>query len=241
MTDTHGASSRKMCGNRTTDDLVQTWQLNDRQTWSDDAFAAMQEELLSRGIQPPAQNPPVRPVQADPISPDRAKSMILSSVLSLLISGAVTLVLWFFQSADARADPRGLLPVMVLVPREQFHLSSSLSAMLYGPLIVGIALLAVGGLGWFYRRPTMLIVSGVCLLLAACWNFGSPFLTIPGYAGWGVDRTIDGVLANVSKPWLFLALLQTGWGFGEFGRYAKATRALGPGGDELRVSSQERT
>lgn len=44
---------------RSTEELSEIWQTNDRVEWSDEAFDVIGEVLRNRGVEPPAQNEPV--------------------------------------------------------------------------------------------------------------------------------------------------------------------------------------
>lgn len=46
---------------RSTEELLSTWQTNDRGEWSNEAFAAMRDELLTRGVTVPTQGAPALP------------------------------------------------------------------------------------------------------------------------------------------------------------------------------------
>jgi uncharacterized membrane protein (DUF2068 family) len=86
MTDDWQIQLRRDLNQKSTQELLQIWSQNDRESWSDDAFDAIHELLTGRGETPPPQGPPL--VKAGIAQPDRRERPGCVTAFALLMGFA---------------------------------------------------------------------------------------------------------------------------------------------------------
>ena len=102
---------RKRFDDKTNEELKAIWLANDRKEWSDEAFAAVEQILRSRGQEVAAQNPVEIPVAKCPKC-GSTESKKAPSVIAIIV-----MILWGFHTVDVCVElssrPPNLVPLLI--------------------------------------------------------------------------------------------------------------------------------
>lgn len=199
-----------------TQELLNLYVENDREQYSEEAFEAIRRLLNERGQALPAQNEAVLPKDDDiAVPPADIERSVKISRNTLLIWGCVNTALWFFAGAEDRR--------IVAVHFEP--IKPLLWFLMYGGLVIGLLMLALGILGFFIKKTRALLFTGLMLIMLGILNIGYPFLISSALGEYGHDIDPVAIIFDAgNRFWMFLGFLQMGWGAKNIEMYLKIRR-----------------
>jgi len=198
-----------------TPELLSIYTENDGEQYSQEAFEAIRQLLRERGQSIPAQKETALPKEETAVSSAEIEKSVKISRNTLLIWGCIGTALWFFAGAeDRRIISANFDPIKPL-----------LWFLIYGGLAIGLLMLALGISAFFIRKTKTLLLTGLVLVMIGILNIGYPFLISWALGEYGHDVDPAAIIFDAgNKLWIFLGLLQMGWGVTNIEMYLKIRR-----------------
>ncbi|MFB3918964.1 MAG: hypothetical protein ACE14U_02725 [Candidatus Velamenicoccus archaeovorus] len=198
-----------------TRELLDLYVENDREQYSEEAFEAIRQLLRERGQSVPAQKETALPKEEAAVSAAEIEKSVKISRNTLLIWGCIGTALWFFAGAEDRR--------IITVHFEP--LRPLLWFLVYGGLVIGLIMLALGISAFFIKKTKTLLLTGLMLMMIGILNIGYPFLISWALGEYGHDVDPAAIIFDAgNKFWIFLGLLQMGWGVTNVEMYLKIRR-----------------
>jgi hypothetical protein len=143
------------------------------------------------------------------------QELISSAIKTLLLWGGINIIVWFILGLADRTN------VLARFPEIKFWLW----LVLYGGLVIGVLLLFFGIIGLFIRRPIIVLLDGIGLLLVGVFNIGGDFLAIPALKDYGIvistATIVDAIFKDRNLLWKLLGFLQLWWSLRAFRNFSK--------------------
>lgn len=161
---------------KTTEELLEIWQKNDREEWSDEAFDAIYRLLEERGEDIPEQAAPVQPDEEPAgVEPLIGWKKPLNALLAVIHLGMGLLFLWLMAG-------QGSFPI------------------LHAFIALGI------GVNLVLRKNKWLTVGLCCLVILLNMDFSSgvPFTLLPGMGGMSFEMFVI-ILIEVLTIWIVIS------------------------------------
>lgn len=199
-----------------TPELLSIYTENDGEQYSQEAFEAIRQLLRERGQSIPAQKETAPAKGRDAaVSQAEIEKSVKISRNTLLIWGCIGTALWFFAGAEDRR----------VVTAHFEPLRPLLWFLVYGGLAIGLLMLALGISAFFIRKTKTLLLTGLMLVMIGILNIGYPFLISWALGEYGHDVDPAAIIFDAgNKLWIFLGLLQMGWGVTNIEMYLKIRR-----------------
>jgi hypothetical protein len=201
-------SVRKSMQEKSSGDLIQIWEKNDREEWSDETFKIIREILTERRIELPPQK---EPFTEEEFSEAKKIKSIKTAIKVLILWGCINIFFWLISHSENWATMRRMLASMNIW----------LWILLYGGLIIGLMLLICGIIGLRKKHPIIILLEGWGLIIVGLWNILNPLLFLLGIRGSGYSIDFKNIFEGFGKFWIILGVMQLSWGFKSIDTYSK--------------------
>ena len=195
---------------KSTDELLEIWVNNNRSEFTAEVFVIIQEIFISRGQVLPEQNEFLDKTKKQ-IDLEQLNKLIKREIPINIIWGIINIAFWYMSYAEIRNN----------LDSNFIEIKPLLWILLYGQLIIGSLLLFIGFFGLLFRKPIVLLLAGLSLLILGLWNITSDFLVISTLAQYNIIITLDDVLEDANILWYLLGAAQLYWGLSQIGDFKR--------------------